>query len=122
MKLFVEIKDKDKIYQFFQSYSRQIYLDAKELEEYLHKTKEDPINNITLALVNENIDNYTEALRIWSQLRTTDINQNEGCERTVSILKRKKDIDLIKKYGKWVLEANPKIGLTLFTVDLKTGE
>jgi hypothetical protein len=40
----------------------------------------------------------------------------------VSILKRKKDIDLIKKYGKWVLETNPKIGLTLFTVDPKTGE
>ena len=122
MKLYVESKDKEKIYQFFQYFSRQIYLDAKELEEYLLKTKEDPINNITLALVNENIDNYTEALRIWSQLRTADINQNEGCERTVAILKRKRDIDLTKKYGRWVLEANPKIGLTLFTVDLKTGE
>lgn len=55
-------------------------------------------------------------------MRATDINQIEGCERTVSILRRKKDIDLTKKYGKWVLEVNPKIGLTLFTVDPKTGE
>lgn len=122
MKLYVDMREKDKIYSFFQSYQRQIYLDAKELEEYLVKAKEDPINSIALALVNEYIDNYSEALKIWSQLRTKDINQTEGCERTVSILKRKKDIDLIKKYGKWVLETNPKIGLSLFTIDAKTGE
>jgi len=29
---------------------------------------------------------------------------------------------LVKKYGKWVLETNPEIGLTLFTMDSKTGE
>ena len=29
---------------------------------------------------------------------------------------------MIKKYGRWVLETNPKIGLSLFTVDPKTGE
>ena len=46
----------------------------------------------------------------------------EGCERTVSILKKKKDIEMIKKYGRWVLEENPQIGLTLFTTDPKTGE
>ncbi len=50
------------------------------------------------------------------------MNQVEGCERTVSILKRKKDLALTRKYGRWVLESNPKIGLTLFTVDPKTGE
>jgi hypothetical protein len=66
MKLFIEMKDKDKIYQFFSTYQRQIYLDAKELEDYLSKTKDDPINHITLALVNESIDNYNEALKIWS--------------------------------------------------------
>lgn len=43
----------------------------------------------------------------------------EGCERTVSILKRKKDLMLIKQYGKWVLEESPAIGLTLFTNDPK---
>ena len=66
MKLLIEMREKDKIYQFFSTYQRQIYLDAKELEEYLSKTKEDPINNITLALVNESIDNYAQALKIWS--------------------------------------------------------
>lgn len=122
IKCYVDMKEKDKIYQFFQNYQRQIYLDAKELEEYLKKGKEDPINSVTLALVNEYIDNYQEALRIWSSLRATDNNQNEGCEKTVSILKRKRDIDMIRKYGKWVLETNPKIGLSLFTADSKTGE
>lgn len=122
LKVYIEMKDKDKIYQFFQTYQKQIYLDSKELEEYLTRTKDDPINNITMALVNESIDNYYEALRIWSQLRASEINQTEGCERTVAILKKKKDIDLTKKYGRWVIEANPKIGLTLFKVDQKTGE
>ena len=78
-----------------------------------------------MALVNEYIDNYVEALKIWSSLRsaTSDANSTlEGCERTVSILKRKRDLDMVKKYGKWVLETNPKIGLTLFTADAKTGE
>lgn len=100
-------------------------LDAKELEDYLKRAKEDPINSITMALVNEYIDNYVEALRIWSSLRTTTSDASsslEGCERTVSILKRKKDLDMVKKYGKWVLETNPKVGLTLFTNDAKTGE
>jgi hypothetical protein len=46
----------------------------------------------------------------------------EGCERTVSILKKLKDRNLVKDFGKWVLEQDPKIGLTLFTTDPKTGE
>lgn len=46
----------------------------------------------------------------------------EGCERTVSILRKLKDKNLVKDYGKWVLEADPKIGLSLFTSDPKTGE
>lgn len=73
----------------------------------MKRAKDDPINNVTLALVNEYIDNYGEALRIWSSLRTSELIIQEGCERTVSILKRKMDIDLIRKYGKWVLEAKP---------------
>jgi hypothetical protein len=49
-------------------------------------------------------------------------NMTEGCERTVNILRKKKDIALIKKYAKWVIVENPQIGLTLFTTDPKTGE
>lgn len=75
-----------------------------------------------MALVNEYIDNYQEALRIWNSLRGKAVNITEGCERTVSILKKKKDIEMIKKYGRWVLEENPTIGLTLFTTDPRTGE
>lgn len=73
-----------------------------------------------MALVNEYIDNFSEALDIWRELRQMESVSTEGCERTVSILKRKKDLDLIKKYGKWVLETSPKIGLTLFTHDPKS--
>jgi hypothetical protein len=29
---------------------------------------------------------------------------------------------MVKKYGKWVLETNPDIGLKLFSMDPKTGE
>ena len=76
-----------------------------------------------MALVNENIDNYPEALRIWNQLRTIKgSNLQEGCERTVSILKKKKDLATIKQYGRWVLEESPTIGMSLFTLDPKTGE
>ena len=46
----------------------------------------------------------------------------EACERTVSILKRLKSTDLVKDYGKWVLEQDPRIGLTLFKKNLKTDE
>jgi hypothetical protein len=74
LKLYVEMKEKEKIYTFFQSYQRQIYLDARELEEYIAIAKDDPINSITLALVNEYIDNLEEALKIWSSLRTKQIN------------------------------------------------
>lgn len=99
-------------------------LDARELEEYIRRTQtaEDPINDVMMALVNEYIDNCQEALRIWNGLRGKAVNLTEGCERTVSILKKKKDIELIKKYGRWVLEENPQIGLTLFTTDTRTGE
>lgn len=47
---------------------------------------------------------------------------SEGCERTVAILRRLKNKDKLKTYGKWVLEQNPGIGLTLFTADPKSGE
>jgi hypothetical protein len=59
---------------------------------------------------------------MWSDLIIKNVNAAEGCERTVSILRRKKDLDQIKKYGKVILLNNPNIGLTLFTIDPKTGE
>ena len=37
LKLYLELKEKDKIYGFFQNYSRQVALDEKELEEYIKK-------------------------------------------------------------------------------------
>lgn len=49
-----------------------------------------------MALVNENIDNYEQALKIWNSLRGKVANMTEGCERTVSILKKKKDLAMIK--------------------------
>lgn len=98
-----------------------MYLESKELEDYLRRSKEqEPINKITMALVNEYNNCFSEALDIWRELKSMDSISTEGCERTVSILKRKKDLDLIRKYGKWVLETSPKIGLTLFTHDPKS--
>lgn len=98
-------------------------MDPRELEEYTKRTPEDPINNVVMALVYEFFDDYHKALKIWQSLKgKTAGNLTEGCERTVSILKKKKDIALIKEYGKWVLEENPQIGLSLFTTDAKTGE
>ena len=65
VKFYVDLREKERIYAFFQNYQRQIYLDAKELEEYLKKDKDNFINNSTLALIYECIDNYEEALIKW---------------------------------------------------------
>jgi hypothetical protein len=62
-----------------------------------------------LALIYEYSDNYADALKIWSFVKSA-----EGCDRTISILKRLGKKDLITTYAKWVLEAKPQIGLTLF--------
>jgi hypothetical protein len=62
-----------------------------------------------LALIYEYSDNFEDALKIWSFVKSA-----EGSERTISILKKLGKKDLITSYAKWVLEANPKIGLTLF--------
>lgn len=130
LKILVELKEKDKIYQFFQVNQKQLFIDAKELDVYIKKPPTDlpvgaptpPISIVMLALVNEYIENYAEALSLWNSLRGKLANMAEGCERTVCILKKKKDIDLIKKYGKWVLEENPQIGLSLFIPDPKKEE
>jgi hypothetical protein len=101
LKFYVDLKEKQKIYQFFQDYQRQqLLLDPRELQGYIekfHGGESDAVNLIVMALVNENIDNYQEALKIWNQLRTLKgANLQEGCERTVSILKKKKDLATIK--------------------------
>jgi hypothetical protein len=80
-----------------------------------------------LALVHEYINDgqeYVKALEIWQSLSMSKAlpSMTEGCERTVNILRKKKDIGLIKKYAKWVIVENPQTGLTLFTTDPKTGE
>jgi hypothetical protein len=125
LKFYIDLNEKDRIYQFFSTnQQRQILIDARELQEYINRSQkpDDPINLTIMALVNENIDNYQEALSMWFKLRGKVQNMTEGCERTVAIIKKKKDLQMIKEYAKWVLEENPKIGLTLFTTDTKTGE
>lgn len=65
---------------------------------------------MALALINEYDDNFDRALEIWSLLKT-----KEGCDRTVSILKKISSKDKIFKYGKWVFEVDAQAGLKLFT-------
>lgn len=37
LKFYVELKEKDKIYQFFQMNQRQALIDARELQEYINR-------------------------------------------------------------------------------------
>ena len=129
LKLMIDLKEKDRIYVFFQKYNKGLFIDPRELEDYIIKCqqKDDPINQIVLALVHEYINDgqeYVKALEIWQSLSMSKAlpSMTEGCERTVNILRKKKDIGLIKKYAKWVIVENPQTGLTLFTTDPKTGE
>ena len=62
-----------------------------------------------MALIYEYSDNFADSLKIWSYVKS-----NEGCERTISILKRLGKKELITTYARWVIEANPKMGLSLF--------
>jgi len=55
------------------------------------------------------MDKHIEALNIWRQIKSV-----EGCERTVNLLRKDGTAENIKKYSRWVLESQPKIGLTLF--------
>lgn len=68
--MLVGSKDKDKIYAFFVQNNKSLSLDNSELEDDLQKNKEEPINNITLALIYEYSDNYEGALKIWSILKS----------------------------------------------------
>jgi hypothetical protein len=99
LKLLIDLKEKERIYDFFQKYSKGLFLDARELEDYIlkYQQRDDPINQIVLALVNEYINDgqeYVRALDIWQALSASKTmpNMTEGCERTVNILRRRKDI------------------------------
>ena len=107
--MYVEMAEKDKIYAFFSANSKQIYIDDTDLVEHLQRGKNEPINNTTLALLYEYMDNQIEALKIWSQIKG-----QEGCDRTVNLLRKDGKPENATKYIKWVLELNPKIGLSLF--------
>ena len=47
------------------------------------------------------------------------MRSKEGCERTVSILKKLGSRDKILKYAKWVFELEPQIGFKLFVNNTK---
>ena len=53
----IEMAEKDKIYAFFSANSKQIYIDDTDLVEHLQRGKNEPINNTTLALLYEYMDN-----------------------------------------------------------------
>ena len=83
-----------------------------------------PISSVVMALVCEYFEDYIGALKMWQSLNGSKSSPHlrEGCERTVAILRKLKDKNLVKDYGMWILETDPKIGLTLFTTNQKTGE
>ena len=59
----------------------------------------------------ERPDSLETALGVWQSLRS-----EQGCERTVNILQKiSRNKELVKKYGRWVFEMRPDIGLKLFT-------
>jgi len=53
VKLYVDMKEKEKIYQFFATNQKQMFIDEQELIDFLMKQKDEPINNIALALLYE---------------------------------------------------------------------
>jgi hypothetical protein len=69
LKLFIDLKEKDRIYEFFHKYNKSLFIEQRELEDFIAKTqpKDEPINSVVLALVNEYIDehSYLRALEIW---------------------------------------------------------
>lgn len=68
------------------------------------------IQKITLALLYEYTNNLKGALAIWYELK-----EREGCERTISILRKLGEKDQIVKYSTWVFEKDPDMALKLFT-------
>jgi hypothetical protein len=64
--MYVELKEKDKIYNFFNTNQKMIYIDEKDLVTHLERGKSEPINNTTLALLYEYMNKPIDALRIWA--------------------------------------------------------
>lgn len=72
---------------------------------------------MALALINEHTDNFDKALDIWAQIKS-----KEGCERTVTILKKIGSKDKILKYARWVFEVDLQTGLKLFVTSSKESQ
>jgi hypothetical protein len=133
MKMYIEADMQEKIHEFFNQISTQttlsganlndtqIYFNIPELEKYLEQPqfRNSPrdITQIALALIHEYTDTYDKALEIWANLRS-----KEGCERTVSILKKLGSKDKILKYARWVFETEPQIGFKLFVSNSKESD
>lgn len=47
------MKKEENIYSFFETNQKQILVDSNDLEMHLLKQKDEPINNVTLALLHE---------------------------------------------------------------------
>ena len=62
-----------------------------------------------MALIFENLGKLERALDYWKILKS-----DEGCQKTVSILKKITNKQLIFDFLEWVLQKNPKVGLSLF--------
>ena len=63
----------------------------------------------------EHTNQYKEALEKWAALRS-----NEGCERTIEILKKAGSKEWIEHFSIWVFEKEPEMGLKLFTSEKNT--
>lgn len=75
------------------------------------KAIDQQVNYITMALILEYTGQNTDALKKWRELKT-----DEGCIRTVKILGKSSiaSKETIFEYLEWVLEKNPRLGLSLF--------
>ena len=70
IKLYVEKGDKKAIYNFFSSShnKKSVYIDFKEIQEFLDRTQDQSICAVTMALILENTGDYSKALEKWQQL------------------------------------------------------
>ena len=75
------------------------------------KVTDQQVSFITMALILEYTGKNTDALKKWRELKT-----DEGCIRTVKILGKSSiaSKETIFEYLEWVLEKNPRLGLSLF--------
>ena len=55
---------------------------------------------------------YKDSLRIWR-----DLKDREAAVRSVEIMRRLQDKELIKEFAEWILKFKPELGLTVFQID-----